>query len=292
MAEAPRPLDTLQDLGKAWAGTAALATVVVYALGYLSLRSHYTAFGIDVDLGVLDDRYLFAGARFLVFTLVNLASLVVPLLLLAVVWHTVRRAGAPPALSAPSWLAGGLRLVLLGLLALASVTFAQVLLVNNLLLGQRFPSRAWLADQLVCWLATGPSAPYLVLTFKLLLLVTGLTIAWAWREERQPSPARRGLAILLWLLAALELVQLPIYHGIFFADTIVRRLTGAPAGIGGLDGDVWLVYRGKENAMLFGHDPGRQPRLVAVDAAVLDKRPLVGVAHIGTLLEIGGCAKP
>lgn len=126
MAEAQRPVDALSDLGKAWAGTAALATVVVYALGYLSLRAHHTAFGIDVDLGVFDDRYPFAGARFLVFALALLATWAIPMLVLAAVWHAVRRVRRPCRLSLPDWLGAGLRLVLLGLLAFATVRFSHV----------------------------------------------------------------------------------------------------------------------------------------------------------------------
>jgi hypothetical protein len=322
MAGSQDPLDALAGFAKAWAGIAALATVTVYALGYLSLRSRHSAFGIDVDLGVFDDRYPFAGARFLAFILAYSASLALPLLVIAVVWRGVRRVRGRLALSSPTWPGGVLRLVLVGLLAFATVTFLKVLLIHDLLLDQRRPDD-WAAAKLVCWLATDPdieregvnpersgelsepttegpadapgrtasASDYLALSFILLMVLTGLTIAWAWHEGRQPGPARRGLASLLWLLAAVGLMLLPVYHGTFFADTIVRRLDAAPAGVAALAGDVWLVYRGNEKAVLFARDPARDPRLITVDAALLNGLAIVGVAHIGKLLEIKECSK-
>jgi len=50
-----------------WTAYAALGSVVLYLLGYLALRFHLTVLGIGTDLSVLDERYLFAGAKFLVY---------------------------------------------------------------------------------------------------------------------------------------------------------------------------------------------------------------------------------
>src|SRR5689334_4294162 len=169
MAEAQKPLDTLLDLGKIWAGIAALVTVVLYVLGYLSLRSHYSAFGIDVDLGVFDNRYSFAGARFLVFALTTLASWTIPLLVLAVGWLAIRPVGALFVRLMPDWLTVGLRLILLGLLAYATIAASQALLIHDLLLNRQLPG-SWASDKLVCWLAADPKVggPSLAITFKLL----------------------------------------------------------------------------------------------------------------------------
>jgi hypothetical protein len=291
MAEAHDPVDVLSNIGKTWAGVAVLATVVVYALGFLSLRSYHTALGIDVDLGVFDDRYPLAGARFLVFALACLVTWAIPVLMLAAVWHAVRGIGGPLGLRPPGWLREGLRFVLLGLLAFATVTFSQVLVIHDLLLDQRIPPRAWAAGKLVCWLAADPDAGgrYPILSFQLLLVLTALTIAWAWHEGWQPGPSRRGLALLLWLLAVVELMLLPVYHGTFFTGQIVRQLEAAPAGLDGLAGDVWLVYRGSTKAVLFAHERAGTPQLITVDPAVLDGQPLVGVTSISKLLEIEGC---
>ena len=66
--------DLLQELNeriKALAGDWTKYTVVgsflLYVVGYLTLRFHLTAIGIGTDLAVLDERYLFTGARFFVY---------------------------------------------------------------------------------------------------------------------------------------------------------------------------------------------------------------------------------
>ena len=52
--------------------------------GYLALRFHLTAIGVGTDLAVLDERYLFAGARFLVY----LVSSVPSMLLVGLPWRS------------------------------------------------------------------------------------------------------------------------------------------------------------------------------------------------------------
>jgi hypothetical protein len=59
--------DRVKTLAVDWTAYAALGSFVLYLLGYLTLRFHLTALGIGSDLSVLDERYLFAGAKFLVY---------------------------------------------------------------------------------------------------------------------------------------------------------------------------------------------------------------------------------
>ena len=59
--------DKIKGLAAAWTAYTALGSFTLYLLGYLTLRFHLTALGISTDLAVLDERYLFAGAKFLVY---------------------------------------------------------------------------------------------------------------------------------------------------------------------------------------------------------------------------------
>jgi len=59
--------DRVKTLAVDWTAYAALGSFVLYLLGYLTLRFHLTVLGIGTDLNVLDERYLFAGAKFLVY---------------------------------------------------------------------------------------------------------------------------------------------------------------------------------------------------------------------------------
>lgn len=300
MSDQQSALDTVLELTKAWAAVASLATVIVYVLGYLSVRSHYTAFGIDVELGLFDDRYTLAGARFLVFALANLATLAIPLLLFGAAWPVVRRLVPGTELLRRGLPKNGLRLVLLCLLAFAGVTFAQLLQIHDLLLDQSLPgvspngkwsNKSLAANALVCWLAAGPEkgGTHLTVTFKALLLLACVTLGWAWGEARQDCPTHRNLAPVLWLLAALTVILLPVYHGIFYADTIVRRLADAPPDVKGAVPPVWVVYRGASKAVLFARDASLGAHLVAINVTALDNQSLVGTDHISRLLEIEGC---
>src|SRR4029450_3952705 len=66
--------DLLHDLGERisalvgdWTKYTVVGSFLLYVAGYLALRFHLTAIGIGTDLAVLDERYLFTGARFLVY---------------------------------------------------------------------------------------------------------------------------------------------------------------------------------------------------------------------------------
>ncbi len=73
--------EKIKMIGGVWATYTALGSFVLYLLGYLSLRYQLTVLGIGTDLAILDERYLFAGARFMVY-LVSTVPTVLLLLLL------------------------------------------------------------------------------------------------------------------------------------------------------------------------------------------------------------------
>ncbi len=59
--------ERLKNLLSDWKSASAIGVAVLYVLGYLSLRFHMTAIGISTELALLDERYLFAGARVLIY---------------------------------------------------------------------------------------------------------------------------------------------------------------------------------------------------------------------------------
>jgi hypothetical protein len=74
--------EKIKQLAGSWTSFSALGSVALYVLGYLTLRFHLTALGVGTDLAVLDERYLFAGAKFLVY-LVSSIPIVIFMLLVA-----------------------------------------------------------------------------------------------------------------------------------------------------------------------------------------------------------------
>ena len=82
-----------QDLGErakalagSWPSYAALGSFALYLLGYLALRFHLTVLGVGTDLAVLDERYLFAGTKFLIYLVTTVPiAIMLGLVLMAVV---------------------------------------------------------------------------------------------------------------------------------------------------------------------------------------------------------------
>ena len=73
-----------QELGSHWTSYTVLGSFALYVLGYLTLRFHLTALGIGADLSVLDERYLFTGARFLIYLISSVPSLVFLVVLMVI----------------------------------------------------------------------------------------------------------------------------------------------------------------------------------------------------------------
>ena len=68
--------ERVKALGGDWGKYTLVGSFLLYVVGYLTLRFHLTAIGIGTDLAVLDERYLFTGARFLVYLVSAVPSIV------------------------------------------------------------------------------------------------------------------------------------------------------------------------------------------------------------------------
>src|SRR5262249_3798396 len=79
--------ERIKALGGDWAKYAVVGSFLLYVAGYLALRFHLTVIGVGTDLAVLDERYLFTGARFFVYLVSAVPNVVlVTLPVAAVVW--------------------------------------------------------------------------------------------------------------------------------------------------------------------------------------------------------------
>ena len=79
--------EKLKSLGGNWASYSVLGSFLLYVLGYLTIRFYLTAFGIAIDLAVLDERYVFAGAKFLVYVVSAVSTVVMLWLLIGAVGY-------------------------------------------------------------------------------------------------------------------------------------------------------------------------------------------------------------
>src|SRR5262249_906022 len=79
---------------------------ILYVLGYLTIRFHLTVLGAGTDLSIVDERYLFAGARFVVYLVSACVTLLLLLLLPAAIawaaWRFLWRRGKRQGEAAPA----------------------------------------------------------------------------------------------------------------------------------------------------------------------------------------------
>ena len=209
--------ERVRALGGDWAKYSVVGSFVVYVAGYLSLRFHLTAFGVSTDLGVLDERYLFSGARFLVYCVSALPSIVLLALPVAAVIWLVHRVMPLRQLSRlHSTMGTPLALTLLGILF--SFCFIQFVMrqcfdFSDLLLAPALPAQPmWLVKLLL-------NDQLMPVYFSALVAATMCHLPCCRSADpTTASPALRAGRGLLWLLAAVQLLMLPVNYGILVLD--------------------------------------------------------------------------
>ncbi|MFN0105771.1 MAG: hypothetical protein ACKV2U_27250 [Bryobacteraceae bacterium] len=277
-------IDLVQELNeriKALAGDWSKYTVVgsflLYVAGYLALRFHLTAIGIGTDLAVLDERYLSAGARFLVYFVSSIPSVVFVALPAAVVAWALSR--LVPAETRANIYRASIRPVGLPLAGIVfSVIIIQLLmrkcfLVSNLLLAPSLPAEPpWLMGLLL-------DDELMPLFFSLLVAVCGVPIAILLALRGTPMPGRAAVFArgLLAFLAAVQLLFLPIIFGILIADKTFARVaslgeTPLEAGC-----DAWLAWEGKEGVTFLVRSQDRRRRsLITLPREKVKKMEITG----------------
>ncbi len=248
-------MDTLQEKVKAvagsWSSYTVLGSFVLYVFGYLAVRFHLTALGVGTDLSVLDERYVFTGARFLVYLVSSLLNAVLMILILAALGYLFCRllpAGTRSRLFAwwqesaarhDGWALVGVVFSVL----IIQLAMRKCFLYSNLLLAPDLPAKpAWLARLLF-------NEGRMELYFGGLVIGTALVFAILLAVWRAQAPTRRFLLLrgLLAFLAAAQFLFLPVNYGYFIVDKALPRVaslgSAAPLGEGQ---EAWLAWEGKE----------------------------------------------
>ncbi|HEY2908118.1 MAG TPA: hypothetical protein VGJ29_19585, partial [Vicinamibacterales bacterium] len=140
--------DRVKALGSDWTKYSVVGSFVLYVVGYLALRFHLTAIGVGTDLAVLDERYLFTGARFAVYVVAAVPSVLLMAMPFALgawaLWKvaSVRRTVTRWWLAEPA--AFGVAGIIFAVLAIQLV-MRQCFTIANLLLAPPQPMQpSWL----------------------------------------------------------------------------------------------------------------------------------------------------
>lgn len=270
----------IKALGGDWTKYTVVGSFLLYVLGYLSLRFHLTAIGIGTDLAVLDERYLFAGARFLVYLGASVPIVVVILLPMGlIVWAAIRLTPKRIGERGRAWVLQPTRLVVLGIVFTVIVIQAvmrQPFLFSNLLLARDLSAGPdWLARLLL-------DDRLMLIYFSLLVAACAVPIAILARlrnAEAQDRPAAFATGLLA-CLAAVQVLLLPINYGILVADkTMARVATLGERSLG--DGEeAWLVWEGKDGVTFLVRDQNRKRTLVTVPRAEVKRMEILGFDRI------------
>lgn len=247
----------LQAIGLQWATFSVVGSFVLYVLGYLTIRFHLTALGVGTDLGIIDERYLFGGAKFVVYVVSAVVTLLLLLLVPAglgyatsrLVTRLYRRRRAPSGSSASrlhAWCLDPTRVLIAGIIL--SIIVIQLLMKQcfffaNLLVARNLPAQAaWLSDLLV-------REDDLPITLFFAGLVASVSVTGGLLILAGRGPAGASRCVLFWLLAflvAVQLLLLPVNYGVLIADKVLPKVAS-------LDGetplrpgdDAWLVWEGE-----------------------------------------------
>jgi hypothetical protein len=261
-------VEKVKALVPVWAAFTTVATFLLYLVGYLSLRFHLTTLGVGTDLAVLDERYVFTGARFFVYLFSTVPIIVFFALLLAIplslIYLIARRVVKSPRSTETrkrflGWWSRPDVIALTGIVF--SVVFIQFVMRQsfffaNLLMSQSLPATALGLENL--FLDLGDERRILFFTGLVAgTLITAALLFYGMRRLPQTSTSR-FLMILLALLFGIQALLLPVNYGIFIVDKELAKVND----LGGVEKlqpctgsiscqEAWLVWEGNEGVTYF-----------------------------------------
>jgi hypothetical protein len=252
--------ERLKALAGAWAVYTALGSFALYLVGYLSLRFHLTTLGLGTDLAILDERYLFAGAKFLVYLMSSIPIVVMIGLVLFALAYTPYRVLAARRRTKPGdavkdrwdkiwvWWSTPQRLTLTGIVfsvTLIQVVMRQCFVFSNLLVAADLPPPAWFRALLLA-----EDEGLRSLYFAGLMAGTAGTAGMLLAAQSRPGHTdfSRVLSGLLALLLAIQILMLPVNYGILLADKTLPKVANLGASEDVPHGqEAWLVWEGKDS---------------------------------------------
>jgi hypothetical protein len=277
-------VEKLKEVAGGWTAVVTLGSFALYLLGYLCVRFHLTALGLGTDLTVLDERYLFVGAKFLVHLLSTLATVILIGLIPGLIYFLRRGSAARAGGEGAGGAAGAGRGPSAALIAgiVLSTLSVQLLmkkcfLFTNLLLAGRLPWTGLGLEELL--LEDGDLWRELFFIALLVLnVVTLLLLIYAARRAARTAATRLGLAALTFLVV-IQFLLLPVNYGVFIYEKDLPRVADlgseAPLAAGQ---EAWLVWEGKDGATYLVRDaaPARARKLVTVPKSAVKKIEIVG----------------
>ena len=244
--------DRLGNFAGKWTAYTAFGTFVLYLLGYLTLRFQLSTYGVVTDLDAFDEKYLFAGSRFLVYLVTSVPNVLLIVILLVVVGYVpyrfvpasrkdaMRRWGA-------AWTSMPERIALLGTvlaLLMIQLVLRKCFVYGNLLLAPELPEYEWINGIL---LGTPASRSIYFSGLVAGTLLTGFLLVASTPSDAITKGVSRSVAGLLLFLVAVEFLLLPVNYGILIASQELPRVSNVGSDSTLAEGQrSWLVWQTKD----------------------------------------------
>jgi hypothetical protein len=283
-------INDVRALATGWAGWTGLGTFIVYGSGYLATRFHVTALGVGTDLQIVDERYLFNGARCLTYLIATVPSVMVLALVLAgPLWLVGRIKGAQRALaSVKRFLSLHMtprRFCLLGsIVAVAVIQFLlrPAFMISDLLLSVPDSSVEWLYRMTIHDDEEARS-----LLFVGMVAAVSLTVAFRLWSDRATTITTKpgGWRILLNSLIVIELFFLPVNYGALVVDKQVPRVAVVPGKLLEQNDSAWLVWEGDQAKTFFIRRNGVRGTLYTTPRKLDPSIEIAGYDVIATLID-------
>jgi hypothetical protein len=272
--------ERVRTIGGAWSTYSVVGSFLLYVAGYLALRFHLTAIGIGTDLAVLDERYLFTGARFLVYLVSSVPIIILVALPVAGLFWGVRRALPSAARErVRAWIVEPARLATFGVVfAVVMIQFVmrQCFVFNDLLLAPSLPADpAWLVNLLL-------DNGLMTLYFSAIVAACAVPIAiLVVLRNVAPQGTLINTRRLLVFLATVQVLFLPINYGVLVVDKSLPRVatlgdTPLPSG-----DEAWLVWEGKDGVTFLLRNQEKTRRsLLTLPRADVKRTEILGFDRI------------
>jgi len=268
----------LKAASDGWALAIASGAALLYASGYLAVRFHLTALGVATDLSIVDERYLFAGAKFLIFSLTLIPTILLIAAVVGLPFIVFRR-----VIKKKRWgqinitSRGVLAITAAGILIFVQFVLRHCFLITDVLL--QVPVDDWIMT--VFFLPGGPEIYYTIA-----LTVTILTVAVAIRIQKRhgnEDRVERALRVTILFLIGVEVFLLPITYGVMVMDKHFPRAAAPVAAVESGE-EAWLVWEGPNDRTYFIRNSiGANRRLVTISIKKQDKLEVSGYDSISTL---------
>jgi len=274
--------ERIKALGGDWSKYSVVGSFFLYLVGYLALRFHLTVFGIGTDLAVIDERYLFTGARFLVYIVTAVPVIVLFAIPAVIVFWTARKLlHKSICTSIGAFLTEPRRLAIFGIVF--SVFVIQCVMVkcfafHDLLLATQLPQEGgWLTDMLLDRGLVGMNIYFAALLAASAIPVSIVIYIRKIQTSGGPGAFSQGL---LAFLAAVQLLMLPVNYGVLVVDLTLPRVAALGEKPLASGEEAWLAWEGKDGVTFLVRNQLQNRSLVTLARADVKSTEIIGSDRI------------